>query len=69
MATGLKIWVYRPDIEAQDRKFNKYFVYNLQGEKYFDVLDRENVRKTQIQDLKDEIRKRVLDYTVEVPHE
>ena len=41
MATGLKIWIYRPDYEARERRMNKNFVYNARGERFFDVLDRE----------------------------
>jgi hypothetical protein len=47
----MNVWIYRPDIEAQARKLNMNFVYNGNGTSYFDVLDKRNEIKRQIDEI------------------
>lgn len=65
----MNIWIYRPDIEAAERKINKNFVYSVRGGKYYDVVDRKNMLKSQIDDVSKELRKKRLTVKIEVPDE
>ena len=42
MNRPFRVWIYRPDYEAAERKINKLFVYNGGGKNYFEVLEKEN---------------------------
>lgn len=72
MAQRLKIWIYRPDFELSERKLNKNYVFNAKNERYFDVLDRENILKQKYFELlerEEEKKKRSLSSKMEVPYE
>ncbi len=69
MVERLRVWVYRPDIEAQARKINPHFVFNTSNERYFDVLDREKEVMEQYNKLREKTTKKVFNSKIEVPCE
>lgn len=65
----MKIWIYRPDREAQARQINKDFLYNCRNKPYWDCFDEERERKGKIKEIREDIRHRVLKSKMEVPNE
>lgn len=49
----MRIWIYRPDKEAMERRVNKDFVYTGKGKPYWDCLDEDKETKSEIKRLKE----------------
>lgn len=49
----MRIWIYRPDKEAMERRINKNFVYTGKGKPYWDCFDEAKETKSEIKRLKE----------------
>ena len=49
----MRIWIYRPDKEAMERRVNKNFVYTGKGKSYWDCFDDDKETKNEIKRLKE----------------
>ena len=49
----MRIWIYRPDKEAMERRVNKDFVYTGKGKSYWDCFDEGKEIKNEIKRLKE----------------
>lgn len=49
----MRVWIYRPDREALDRKINKNFVYTCKDKPYWDCFDDDKETKSEIKRLKE----------------
>lgn len=66
---GMKFLIYRPDLELDDRMFNKNYLYDLNGNNYFQYIDKKNRMKQEIDNLKEIKRKRTSSMKIEVPND
>lgn len=65
----MKVWIYRPDREAQDRKINRNYVYDCNNKPYWDCFDEEKERRQAYLELLKKKRKEVGNISVSVPYE